>query len=381
MPDLDDGSLVRFIIGAMNIKYDVLDELFQDIDVQDYRMGILLVDGHSIFARLYHDKKIAGFYAGTGVEMVRDLVVGFMNLLAHYRRYFATRLHLDNDIYVMFNRTKPIYNATYCSSFNEDRLDRYDETDPTYGFTSKSLSLAWEFILGLSPYFEGIYCLDNTGIDDYALMARMAFPDDVFVTVLSTSDYGTQLLRKNWVLLHPKRDNSYIITRKTCYKHGILRGLKYKASDKLTPEMLPLYWSIEGCKDVSVPSLKLISPKNLLEGMGKMAEEGNLTEETTIAGFLENLPPYVSLSTVQLKISKSRIEDRYKALSARLSGIAITSDQLGRISAQLYDIYNQTELENLNEILVQGRLDPEILHLENLNMSAGVSREIYDGWE
>ena len=35
----------------------------------------------------------------------------------------------------------------------------------------------------------------------------------------------------------------------------------------------------------------------------------------------------------------------------------------------------------MNEILVQGRLDPEILHLENLNMSAGVNREIYDGWE
>lgn len=378
---IDDGSLVRFLIGAQCVKYDVLDELFRDVDITKYRMAVMLVDGHSIVARLYHDRKIASVYAGSSAEIVRDMVVGFLNVLGHYRRYMSTRFHLDNDIYVMFNREKPVYNQTYCRSFNETRIDRYDVNDPTNGFTSRAINLAWEFILGLSPYFEGIYCLNNSGIDDYALMSRMGFPDDVMTLMMSTSDYGTQLLRPNWFLLHPKRDRSYLITRKTCYKKGVLKGVKHDAPEGLTPEMLPLYWSIVGCDDVSVPSLKIVQSKTLIDAMGRMVADGYLTPETTIAGFMENLPSYVSSSAVQLKASKSRIEDRYRALSARLSGLAITPDQIARISAQIYDIYNQNELEQLNEILVQGRLDPEILHLENLNMSAGVNREIYDGWE
>lgn len=372
MNNIDEQSLVRFLIGANCVKYDILDELYREINKTDYRMAVLLVDAHSVFGRLYHDKRIASFYAGAREEMIRDLVVGFLNVLGHYRRYMASRLGLDNDIYVVFNRKKPTYNDTYCRGFNETRIERYDPSDPDFGFTTQALTTAWEFIQGLAPYFEGIYCLDNSGIDDYAVFGRMEFDNpDTLVTMLSTNVYGTQLLSKNWVMLHPKRDRSYLITRKTCYKKGILRDLKYEASELLTPEMLPLYWSLVGCRDVNVPNLKLVSPRNLIDGMGQMAADGYLTKETTISGFLENVGTYVSLSVPQLKSSKSRIEDRYKALSARMSALAITSSQLARITAQIYDLENQNELEQLNEILVQGRLDPEIINLENLNMAAG----------
>ena len=382
--DIDNNSLVKFIIGSHSIKYDVLNELMADIHPSDYRMGVMLVDAHSIFGKLYHDRKIAGIYEGSAPEMVRDIVVGFMNVLAHYRRYMSTRMRLDNDIYVMFNRIPPVYNRLCYDRFNEERISRYDMTDPTYGFTSKVLEVAWDFILGLSPFFEGIYCLDNSGIDDYALMSRLGLlisrlesTDDMLVMVLSTNVYGTQLIRKNWIQIHPKRDRSYLIDLEHCYSRGVLRSAKYRVSDKLTPEMLPLLWSITGCESVSVPSLGIMSTKALLQTMDQMAADGNLTRNTSIAGFLENLLPYVSSHRVELKMAKSSIEERYKALSARLSGLAITSDQLARITAQIYDVYDQNKLEQLNEILVQGRLDPEILHLEDLNLSMGM-REDYD---
>ena len=379
--NIDDGSLVKFLIGANCTKYDVLNDLFQDIDLSRYRNVTLLVDGHTVVSRLYHNRKIASVYAGSSAEMVRDLVVGFTNVLAHYRRYMASRMHLDNTIFVMFNRAEPTYNRRFCHTFNRERIERYDPNDPINGFTSQILDVAWGFVMGLSPFFERIYCLDNSGMDDFALMDRMDFDDDTLVLVLSTNVYATQLLRKNWIQIHPKRDKTYLITRKTCYKNGILKDVKYNASEKLTPEMLPLIWSIVGCDSMDVPGLNVCSLKSLIHGMEKMADDGILTEKTTISGFLENLPSYVSLHVPQFKSSKSDIEDRYRALSTRLSSLAITNDQLTKIAAQVYDIYNQNELEQLNEILVQGRLDPEILQLENLNMSAGEGRDDFDGWE
>lgn len=383
MTSIDNDSLVKFLIGMNQTKYAVLEELYRPYRDRNYELGVLLVDAHGIFSRLYREKKLASIYAGNRAELIRDLVVGFLNVLGHYRRFLALRLGLDNDIYVMFNRVQPVYNRNYFRDFNEELVRRYDPADVTYGFTNQALEAAWSYILGLSPYFEGIYCLDNGGIDDFGLMRSLEYDDKVLVTILSRNVYGNQLLRnEHWVQLHAKRDKSYLITRENCYAKGLLAETKVVASEKLTPEMLPLIWSIMGCKSVSMGSMKLVQNiKTMITGMNKMADDGYLTPDTTITGFLENVGPYVSLSTVQLKSSKSRIEDRYKALSARLSARSITSDQLARINAQVYDIYNQAELEQLNELLAKSRLDPEILHLENLGMSAGVRRDIYDGWE
>lgn len=370
---IDDQSLVRNLIGVNMIRYEVLDELYEKIDCSQYKMAVMMVDGHAIFSRLFHMGKIDTTYAGAFDETVRDLVVGFMNVLGHYRRYMSTHMRLDNDIYVMFNRERPVYNCTYYRDFNLDRVERYDPEDPKNGFISQAVGMAWEFILGLSPYFEGIYCLNNQGIDDFALMARMEFPD-ILVTVFTRSQYALQLLRPNYVQLCARnyKAKHQLITRDTCYNEGVFRKMKLKSNGSLTPEMLPLYWSILGCSDVNIKNTKLIPRGStvLVPAMEKMVKDGLLSPDTTITGFLENLGIYVSLPAAQLKLAKSKIENSYKALSARLSALAITPDQLANISAQIYDVYDQQELDKLNDLLVHGSLDPEILNLESLNMSA-----------
>ena len=45
----EETSLVRYMIGASRIKFEVLDKLYQGIDVSKYRMGVIYVYSHSIF--------------------------------------------------------------------------------------------------------------------------------------------------------------------------------------------------------------------------------------------------------------------------------------------------------------------------------------------
>lgn len=366
----EETSLVRYMIGASRIKFEVLDKLYQGIDVSKYRMGVIYVDAHSIFYRLYRDKNIANIYVDTKEELVRDIVVGFMNVLGHYRRYLSTRLHLDNDIYVAFNRELPKYQAQYCPEFNSKLYKRYSKDDADFRFVNEAVEIAWSFILGLSPYFGGIYCIDNQGIDDFSLFAKLGFQDDIFYTIYSKSMFATQLLRGNVVQLYNRRDDSRLITKGTCYKNGILYELKTKADPEMTPDMLPMLWAFAGCGDVSVKTTKYIGKiSTMIKIANQMIKTKDLIAGMSMQSFMDALPAHMPDKKLQLKVDRSYFIDRYRALSAEMGAAAITSGQMSKVAAFCYDIFNEAELEQMNELLAAGAMDPELLEISNLNMS------------
>lgn len=370
----DLTSLIRYLIGASRIKYEVLENLYATIPTMQYRMGVMYVDAHSIFYRLFREKDFSTVYADNMNELVRDLVVGFFNVLGHYRRFMATRLQMDNDIYVMFNPTMPKWHEYYMdyNGWCHDKYKRYDQKHPDYGFHAKAIRKAYSFIVGLSPYFEGIYCIDNDGIDEFALMARMSFADDIFYTIHSRNVYCTQFLRKNVVQLVNRRDNSRIISESNCYKDGVLYDKKTEACDKLTPDMLPLIWTLGGCSDVGVKPSEVVSGLSpAIRIANKMAEAGDLVPGMSIQSFLDAAEKYVK-TKVSMKAERKTLERRYKVLSAHMAGAAITTDQVARVKSMCYDVFDETELEQLNEMLALGEVDPELLEIGNLNMSEAV---------
>lgn len=366
----DTKSLIRYLIGASRIKYEVLEQLYATIPTMQYRMGVMYVDAHSVFYRLFREKDLATAYSDSEVELVRDLVVGFFNVLGHYRRFMATRLQMDNDIYVFFNPDQTKYHKKYCDEYGKDKYNRYDVKHPDYGFHAKAIRKAYKFIVSLAPYFEGIYCIDNIGADEFALMARMDFADDIFYTIYSKSLYCTQFLKKNVVQLFNRRDKSRVITEGTCYSKGILFEKKTSADEKLTPGMLPLLWTIGGCKDVNIEPTELISGITpMVRTANKMAAAGDLVDGMSIQSFLDVLPKYMKPG---VEIDREELENRYRVLSAKMAGAAITPDQTAKVQSMCYDIFNETELERLNDLLALGEVDPELLEIGNLNMSEAV---------
>lgn len=438
--NFDNGSLVRYIIGASRIKFEILDSLYgrtapfssnsspfsfssastdtspiptftplptasplapmsttrTDADTKhaaqkqrniDYaakfRHAVMYIDAHSIFFRLYKYRNLASIYADSSEDLVRELVIGFYNVIGHYRRYMAMRMHLDNTIYVFFNTKSPKYNSMLYPEFSSKLIDRYSQKDPDFGFVNTALAQAWEFILELSPFFEGIYCIDNGGIDNVAAMGHFGFVPDTFYTIFSRSMYATQLLgwsrEDNVVQLFNRRDDSYLITPKTCYKRGILNGTKTKAVPGLSPDMLPFVWMLAGCRDVSMPATMYGKrTTGIVSVLNAMYTEGDLIPGMSINSFLDALPKYLKKPpksnapvSLSLKIDRSYLIQRYRVLDARLSTAAVTPNQAAKLTAQIYDVYNESELEQLNEILAMG-VSPELLEIANLNMNMGL---------
>ncbi|MCM1295033.1 MAG: hypothetical protein NC311_05780 [Muribaculaceae bacterium] len=287
----------------------------------------------------------------------------------------ATRLQMDNDIYVFFCPDQPKYHKKYCPDYGKDRYKRYDTKHPDFGFHAEAIREAYKFIVSLSPYFEGIYCIDDIGVDEFTLMARMDFADDIFYTIYSRNMFCTQFIRKNVVQLYNRRDNSHIITEANCYEKGILYEKKTEASSKLTHDMLPLLWTLGGCKDVNVePSSVVSGISPMVRIANRMVDAGDLTPGMSIQSFLDVAPKYVK-SKVSVQADRAELERRYKVLSTRVAAAAVTSDQVAKVRSMCYDIFDETELEQLNELLALGEVDPELLEIGNLNLSEAVRYE------
>lgn len=365
----DSSSLVRYLIGASRVKFEVLESLYSGIDSSKYRMGVMYVDAHSIFYRLFREKDLASTYSDGYQPLVRDLVVGFFNVIGHYRRFMATRLHLDNDIYVLFCPYLPKYQAKLYPDYCKDKYKKYSIDHPDYGFHAKAVRDAYDFIVGLSPYFEGIYCIKCPGIDEFSMIGRMGFADDILYTIFSRNVYCVQYLQDNVVQFYNRRDKSHLITKSTCYSDGILMERKTEASEKLTPDMAPLLWTLGGCKDICMDPCNSVSGiTQMVRIANKMVDAGDLVSGMSLQSFLDILPKYLK-SKVSIASEKAELERRYKVLNGMIAGAAMTSDQIAKVKAQCYDVYNENELEQLNELLALGEVDPDLLEIGNLNMS------------
>lgn len=374
--EFDSFTMVRYLIGASRIKFSILEELYKDVDPSRYKLMVMYIDAHSIFYRLYREKAIGIITTEDIPMLVRDIVIGFWNVIGHYRRFIATRLRLDNDIFVMFNRKKSAYHNELIDGYNEKVIDRYRADNKDYQVLNVVIEQAWEFICSLSPYMEGIYCLQNDGIDDFALMQRIGLDNpDYYYTIFSRNAYTFQFIKPNVSVLYGKRDNSYLVTDKNWVTDGVLHDKKSDGVSQvlLTPNMLPLAWAFVGCPDVSVKHSKHVSMMPfILRKMTTLAEAEDLFPGISFDSFLEIIKDHLNTSRMAIKADKDNLSDRYKAFSGYLSAASISKDKMLKIVAQCNDVFNENELERLNALLAEGSNDPDVLDLTNLNMSEGI---------
>lgn len=384
---MEDRSLVKYIVGASRIKYEVLDDILlghpglSGVDTgSQYSMAVMFVDGYSILYRLYSEGDLSSVYADSSAELIRDLVVGFMNVLGHYRRYMSTRLHLRNDIICTFNMSTCKFQESLIGDYDRQHLNKLDVKNPKYGFINDALRKAWKFIVSLSMYFEGIYCLDTQGIDDVSAWVKLSNRSDANLhLILSRNPIAMQLLAEstgkipNWFQIYPKRDNSYCISKTDCIDKGYLREHKLVPNKQLGPLDLPYLWALGGCSYISMGATKFA------RGTGTAARIVNRLVETTgmppyaysFPQFCTAIEPFIKKSAMELCANQSMLQKRFTATNVWLTSAAVTRDQVLNAKMHMIDVFDQNELEALNETLVQNctDLDPVLLELDNLSLS------------
>lgn len=367
-----ESSMVRYLIGRARIKYSVLDQLFRGVYIQ--RPGVVMfVDASSILYRLYRNRDLDMIYSVDPSIIIKDLVISFLNTLAHYRRYMMTRLNKTNDIVVFFNRIPPDYQTMIYPDYRKSWYKLFDPKHPDFGPLTAIVEEAFNFIQGLVPYFEGIYVIDNIGVDDFTAMYHMMNSPkykDWYHLIFSRNMLTTQMIDNSCSVLYNKRDDSYMITNGTVFKNGILKGRKTGASENLTPKMLPFIWTLGGCSDIDLKKSKYANGvADAVKMLNPLADQRLLQDTMSIQGFLKELAKNVKENQVELKSIPDQLVNRYRILNLQFTSAALTDSQKINIWKSCVDLYDQFGLEEINDRLAMIGSSEELLEITNLNMS------------
>ena len=377
MEDYRQDSVMRYLIGASRVKYVVLDSLFRGMCIPG---GVVFhIDAHSIFYRLFRNKNLSDIMAIDDDIIVKDIVVNFINVLAHYRMYAATKLHATNDIIVYFNTKCPIYQKSLFPDYRHKEYDKYDSENKDYGKLWELTKLAFSFIANMCQYFNGIYVIENDNIDDYSAMYHFINVDkynEAMHIIFSRNILTTQLINSKVIQLYPKRDNSYLITMDTVFTNGVLKDRKFKQSEKLTPSMLPLAWTLAGCQDICMPSSDYVRGiVDVLKVCNKLADDNMISENMSIQEFLKTYSTQVINGKIILRSVPKELVDRYRVLNIPLAYKALSTDQIQKLAKNYYDLFDQNMLEQMNELLSNINSNSDLLEITALNMDTGIIYE------
>lgn len=371
----EERSLIRNIIGCSRIKYSVLDEIIQNehINFQQYKHAVLLVDAHCVFKRLYRDRDLQSIYADSQNELIMDLVVGFMNVLGHYRRYFVLHQHIDLDIYVSFNRVAPHYQCDLVPYWKEDQVNRYQ--NPAHQIMNSAIEKAWEFIISICSYIDGIYAIDAPGVDDSVALGYIihGMPQNTIGFIFSKSVHMLQILdTSNGIPIYQlinHRDNSVLVSKDDCIKRVVLKDCKRVPHEKIQPAHLPMLWTLAGCADVNIKIRGNIS--RIVHYTNEMLNANPEIDlyQLGITDYIHMVEKaIISRKGEPVLVRYKPLVHRYKALSVDLGIKALTMADTTKLRMNLYDRYDQVGLEKINDLLSQMSSNPNLLELENLNM-------------
>lgn len=371
--DFSSDSVIKFIIGSSRIKYDILNQLFKNIWITDQTI-VMHVDAHAILYRLYREKYLDPLYSVQYDVLIKDIVIEFLNVIGHYRRYIATRLHKTNNIIIYYNTKQSYYHHSICDDYLSSYYKMIDLNHKDYGPITQVIIDSIKFIEGIVPYFEGIYLVDNSNIDTYTAicycMQLPIFNSQCFHIIFSQNQLTFQLLNDHCVQIINHKDKSKLVTADNYLNDILLENHKRKIDTVIKPRIMPLIWTLCGCHSVDLKHTKYIRGiARTFFWLLPLIKDHTIYEDMSIQSFLKAVSTLVDDGKLELVHPTSKLLNRYRVLELSLSVAALTDDQKIKIQKNFIDLYDQSMLEEMNELISGISSFGSLIDINNLNMA------------
>lgn len=385
-------SMATYLIGSTAIRYEYLDQILPPIvdKIQENEKIIFHVDLEGIIYGLYRKSNLPQLHAMEFDILVKDITVGVINVLAHYRQYFATRLGMDNEILVYWNYELPAYQKSYCHEYRDKMYGKYNPQDPNFGTIYQATRKAVKMVANLLQFVEGIYWIDNGKYDTYSAITYAMTTKKYYKyyhLIFSRTMMLGQLVGKRVAMLVHKRQletterggksftsgASYLITKKNVYEKVFYNSKEKAPEIDLPINYIPIVWTLSKYSDMGIERLIYTKVTDCIRHLEELYHAGAIGEESTIPNIIDELakarPKYVSEDAADR--IKKEASDRYKILNLKLAAKGINKPQVMSMYRGMIDLYDQNALEKLNEQLTAEDPRADIINLSALNMSYG----------
>lgn len=371
-----NDSLVKYLIGVNMIKYEHLDKLFKDIHIQEDEV-VLHLDIWHVFRRFFRDQNAHFFTTVPEDILVREIVVGFMNVIGHYRKYISAKLHKDNVILVYFNPGKSVYHTKLYPDYKSKMIELlYDKHHKDYSVINTILGKSVQLIMDFVTRVEGVYWIYNYGVDTptamHYTMNTPKYKND-FHILFSREEVLTQLVSDHCIQFYQKRgDGSYLVTKNNFIKNGIGKSKGKWVESNLTPKMSRFIFALNGVSDIEGKRISVTTNPTLVDRLTKLYKDDKIYEDSSIQTVVKELKSLDKKLVPRIEEHYDFIVTRYQLYDLWISAKAISKTSIQHMFHAHFDLYDQDELEKLNTLLLDINDKTEIISLDNLNMRNAV---------
>lgn len=263
----EDMPMLEMTLHSKKLSYDRLYPIItQYIPVhtgeEDYDSVNILIDIESVIKKLYQPAIIEEIYH-MKKKQIWQITSEIINICAHYRHFFASRLCLHTNIFLYYSDKKSNYHTAIYNGYRQDYYEKRltYEKDIESHILNKALKENLKLIEAFLDYVPNICCINSGNVEPslvpYMLLSS-GILDEVTPTIFLSNEtiYYQDLVYfpENTIQLVLRGDKSKIVTRENIW-NDLGRNLKSKGDDiTILPDYYPILLSIIGYKEYGVDS-------------------------------------------------------------------------------------------------------------------------------
>ena len=329
------------IFNLFKIKFRKLDELIEkhcsNIDCKSQFNIFINLD--PIINKLSSSK--IDEYLKVKKDRSFEFISNIINLAAHYRLFFTkNKVYSKVYIYMGTPSITSYKNHVILPNYRSYYNHKYSK-DPNNFILNSTMSEIIPFTKIILEYVEGVYLIQSEHIESSLVPHIITKSNDTNSNnfIVTTDRYDYQYTCKDFYIIRPKRDESYIITKESLIN-------EFKLENKITNELqidymfYPFILSILGDKYRSIEKIKRIGLSTIIKMMCKAIDIRIIGKNVYNINILSNL-----------------IKDEYKELLIQNYNCTDLDSQLQllnikdlyTITSQILDKFDNVSLRKLND--------------------------------
>lgn len=358
-------DIVDSYANSFKVRYVYLDKLFNGKLNETDKSGKQIVKTANIyisFESLYNsirNTNVENFIKVANKkelnELYRCMISNFINIIAHYRKYFS-RNKIKTNIFLYYNTIpehRVEYNNTalvpgyrqhfFHSLTNLDRLT-------INGIIHESIS----FMKIITEYIENVYMVSTDSVESslVPMIVNMEnkHPANINI-IISKDDYDLQYVNYNFLMITKFKNDPVLITKKNVVKYMCFKK-KYEPKRIVNPLLVPFIVSCDGNRKRSIKGIKGIGFIRIYKSLEKLYEAGFLNDDDEDTFSINNIAHVINQSNYNFLNREdiaNQVVRNFRAVDLEYQYDVLSDVQREKIFDQLTDKTDPGTLMDIND--------------------------------
>lgn len=358
-------EIVDAYANSFKIKYLFLDKLFNNKLTETNKAGKQIVQTANIFINfesLYNSIRNTTIEKFVKVatkkelnELYRNMISNFINIVAHYRKYFSKN-RIKTNIFLYYNAI-PEHKIEYN---NTALVENYRQhffsslTDLERLTVNSIIQEAISFMRIITEYIENVYMVSTDSVESslvpMIINMENKYPANINI-IISKDEYDLQYVNYNFLLVTKFKKDAVLITKKNVIKYMCFRN-KFEEKRLINPLLIPFIISCNGNRKRSIKGVSGFRFIKIYKSLEKLYEAGYLNDDDEETFTITNIAHVINQSNFNF-LNRDDIANQvvrnYRAVDLEYQYDVLSDVQKEKIFDQLTDKTDPSTLMEIND--------------------------------